>query len=116
MYLLRAEGGCVCVLLRACAQLRLTLCRPMDYSHQAPLSMEFSRQEYWSGLPGSTPRNLPNPGIEPMSLMSPVMAGRFFTTSAMKVGWPDLTNEHTGCSFEFEFQVNNKLKKFCVTY
>ena len=48
---------------------------------QAPLSMEFSRQEYWSGLPYSPPRNLPNPGIEPESLMSPALARRFFTTS-----------------------------------
>ena len=38
--------------------------RPMDYSHQAPLSMEFSRQEYWSGLPFPSPGNLPNPGIK----------------------------------------------------
>ena len=35
--------------------------------HQALLSMEFSRQEYWSGLPFSSPEDLPNPGIEPMS-------------------------------------------------
>ena len=50
-------------------------------AHQAPLSMEFSRQEYWSGLPCSPPSNLPNPGIEPESLMSPALAGRFFSTS-----------------------------------
>ena len=37
---------------------------------QAPLSMGFSRQEYWSGLPFSPPGDIPNPGIEPMSLMS----------------------------------------------
>ena len=36
-------------------------------AHQAPLSMEFSRLEYWSGLPFPTPGNLPNPGIEPRS-------------------------------------------------
>ena len=36
-------------------------------AHQAPLSMEFSRQEYWSGLPVSSPGDLPNPGIEPRS-------------------------------------------------
>ena len=48
---------------------------------QAPLSMRFSRQEYWSGLPCSLPGDLPNPGIEPASLMSPVLAGGFFTTS-----------------------------------
>ena len=46
----------------------LTLCDPMDcVAHQAPLSMGFSRQEYWSGLPFPSPGDLPNPGIEPRS-------------------------------------------------
>ena len=58
-----------------------TLCNPMDYiAYQAPLSMEFSRQEYWSGLPFPTPRDLSDAGIEPMSLASPAMEGGFFTT------------------------------------
>ena len=48
---------------------------------QAPLSMGFSRQEYWSGLPFPPPGDRPDPGIEPTSLMSPALAGRFFTTS-----------------------------------
>ena len=42
----------------------LTLCDPMDYSPQAPLSMEFPRQEYWDGLPFPSPGDLPHPGIE----------------------------------------------------
>ena len=46
---------------------------------QAPQSMGFSRQEYWSGLPCPPPGNLPNPGIELMSVMSPALAGGFFT-------------------------------------
>ena len=46
---------------------------------QAPLSMEFSWQEYWSELPFSSPGDLPEPGIKPMSLASPTLAGRFFT-------------------------------------
>ena len=49
---------------------------------QAPLSMEFSRQEYCSGLPCPPPGDLPNPGIELASLPSPALAGRFFTASA----------------------------------
>ena len=49
---------------------------------QAPPSMGFSREEYWSGLPCPPPGNLPDSGIEPLSLMSPALAGRFFTTSA----------------------------------
>ena len=49
------------------AQLYPTLCDPMDCSHQASLSVKFSRQEYWSGLPFPSPRELPDPGIEPGS-------------------------------------------------
>ena len=49
-------------------------------AHQALLSMEFPRQEYWSGLPFPSPGDLPGPGIEPTSLASPALAGRFFTT------------------------------------
>ena len=57
-------------------QLCLTLCDPMIcIAHQTPLSMKFSRQEYWSGLPG----DLPNPGIEPECSASPALACRFFT-------------------------------------
>ena len=47
---------------------------------QAPLSMEFFRQEYWSGLPFPTPGARPDPGIKPVSLVSPALAGGFFTT------------------------------------
>ena len=49
---------------------------------QAPLSMGFSRQEYWSGLPYPQGGDLPNPGIQPMYLMSPVLTAGFFTTGA----------------------------------
>ena len=51
-------------------------------AHRAPLSMEFSRQEYWSGLPFPSPRDLPNPGIEPVSSATLALAGQFFTTAA----------------------------------
>ena len=65
----------------------VTLCMPNSVrlwtvARQAPLSMGFSRQQYWSGLSCPPPGNLPDPGIEPRSLMSPALAGRFFTTSA----------------------------------
>ena len=58
----------------------LTLCDPVDC--QDPLSMGFCRQEYWSGLPCPPQGDLPHPGVEPLSLMSPALAGGFFTTSA----------------------------------
>ena len=54
---------------------------PHGLAHQAPLSMGFSRQEYWSGLPLPSPGDRPQPGIEPTSLMSPALAGTFFSTS-----------------------------------
>ena len=69
---------------------------PWTLAHHAPLSMGFSRQEYWgSGLPLPTPGDLPDPGIRPRDLtqgsdpginprspLAPALAGRFFTTSA----------------------------------
>ena len=58
---------------------------PWTIAHQTPLSMGFSRQEYWSRLPYPHPGDLPHPGIEPASLMSPALAGRFFTASAIFV-------------------------------
>ena len=62
-----------------------TLCDPMDYvAHQVLLSMEFSRQEYWSGLPFPSPGDLPNLGIELAFLVSPASASGFF---AAKAAW-----------------------------
>ena len=57
------------------AQSCLTLCDPMTAAHQAPLSMRFSRQEHWSGLSCLPPGDLPDPGMEPMSLTSPALSG-----------------------------------------
>ena len=54
---------------------------PQTAAHQAPLSMRFSRQEYWNGLPCPPPGDLPDPRMEPTSLRSPALAGEFFTTS-----------------------------------
>ena len=71
---------CVCVCTCACAQSCLTRYNPVDYSLQTPLSMGFSRQEYWSGLPFPSAGDLRHPGIEPRSLTPPALAGGFFTT------------------------------------
>ena len=69
------------------------MCVPSCFSHvwllavpwtvacQAPQFMGFSRQEYWSGFPCPSPGDLSDPGIEPLSLASPALAGGFFTTS-----------------------------------
>ena len=72
-------NGCPCVCSSlSCVWLFVT---PWTIACQVPLSMGFSRQESWNGLPYPSPGDLPNPGIEPMSLSSPALAGRFFTTS-----------------------------------
>ena len=81
---------CVCVCVSVCVSIR-TLSRfhlvqlfvtLWTIARQTPLSMGFSRQEYWSGLPCPSLEDLPNPGIEPTSLKSPALAGGLFTTSA----------------------------------
>ena len=66
---------CVCVSLSVVSDSAI----PWTVAHQAPLSMEFSRQKYWSGLPFPTSGDLSNPGIEPAA---PALAGRFFTNIA----------------------------------
>ena len=64
----------------SCVQFFVT---PRTVTHQTSLSVRFSKQEHWSRLPCPPPGDLPDPGIEPVSLMSPVLAGRFFITSAI---------------------------------
>jgi len=85
---------------------------------QAPLSMGFSRQEYWSGLPCPPPGDLPNPGIEPKSLMSPALTGRFFTTSTTwEAHWlymfQCLSNHPT---FSFSHWVQKSVLYVCVSF
>ena len=72
---------------------------------QAPLSMGFSRQEDWSGLPFPFPRDLPNPGIEPVSRMSPSLAGGVFTTRA---SW------EAQCHTVYSPWVSSLLPKLCL--
>ena len=63
---------------------------PWTVSHQVPLPMEFSRQEYWSELPFLPPGDLQDPGIEPMPFASPALTGRFFTTAPCGKGKYDI--------------------------
>ena len=92
----------------------LTLCHPMNQSPQAPLSTGFFRHGYWSELSCPLPGDLPNPGIEPSSLMVPVLAGRFFTTSATWEALPiyrlffihSTFDGHRGC-FHISATINN---------
>ena len=82
----------VCAKYFSCGWLFVT---PWTVAYQAPLSMEFSRQGNWSGLSFSSPGDLPDPGIEIVSLMYPALAGMFFTTSTTwqipKEGWAPKT-------------------------
>ena len=71
---------CACILSRfSCVRLFVT---PWTIAHQAPLSMGILQARILSGLPCPPPGDLPHPGIEPTSLMSPAWADGFFTTSA----------------------------------
>ena len=69
----------MCVRSLCCVRLFAT---PWTVAHQAPLSLGFSRQEYWSRLPFPPPGDLCNPGIKPVSLASTALVGGSFTTSA----------------------------------
>ena len=78
---------------------------PWTVAHQAPLSVGFSRQEYWSGLPFSSPGDLPDPEIELESFASPALAGRFFPSWAIL----QLSKSHsssTDSSFSHRFLLN----------
>ena len=69
------HGVCVCSVMSD------SFATPRTIACQTPPSMGFSRQEYWNGLPCPPPGDLSNQGIEPMSLMSPALAGGVFTTN-----------------------------------
>ena len=77
------------------------LCDPWTVAYQAPLSMEFSRQEYWNGLSCPPPGNLPDPEVKLESPMSPALAGKFFTTSAI---W----EAQSSPNFHVNYVVNDK--------
>ena len=75
---LNLKNACLCAKsLQSCP----TLHDPNSIARQVCLSLGFPRHEYWSGLPFSSPGDLPDPGIEPLSLKSPAFVGRFFTTA-----------------------------------
>ena len=70
------------VCLLSCSSRAQLFVTPWPIAPQAPLSMGFSRQEYRSGLLCSATGDLPDSGIEPVSLMAPALTGEFFTTGA----------------------------------
>ena len=98
----------VCVLsCFSCVWLCTTL---WTVARQGPLSMRFSRQKYWSGFPCPPPGDLPDPGIEPASLRSPALTGRFFTTLPLVPPGNPLWDLHVHINIE-----NTHLRKRSVT-
>ena len=98
---------------------------PWTVALQAPLSMEFSRQEYWRALPFPPPGDLPDPGIKPKFLASPALAGRFFTTTAFEtIEIPERTkqqqhffkciNNLTVLKLERQVSGNHVFAKWCT--
>ena len=79
LYIVVCVRVCVCACVHSVSLVQLFVA-PWTVAHKTPLSMEFSRQEHWSGLPFPPPGDLPNPGIKLSFLMCPVLAGGFFTT------------------------------------
>ena len=83
---LNTGGGGRGLVVKSC----LTLVTPWTAAHQPPLSIRFSRQKYWNGLPFSSPWDLPDPGIEPGSPLLQAVSfiiSRFFTDWAIKEAW-----------------------------
>ena len=96
---------CACVLSSfSCVRLFVT---PWTVGCQAPLSMGFSRQEYWSGLPFPSPGDLPDPGIEPASLMSPALVGGFFIRTLLPMV--------CSCIFYFYYSLSGRKRNVSKT-
>ena len=87
----------MCMLTHVCL-----FATPWTVACQVPLSVEFSRQEYWSGLSFTTPEDLPDPEIKPVSPTSPALSGRFFTT--------ELPGKATECKHDHKSQKKKKKK------
>ena len=86
---------------------------PWIVAHQAPLSMGFPRQDYWSGLLFPSPGDLPDPGVEPASLVSPELADGFFITSCTPEAYEEcgrVTNVRLG-GWGFIFEAIGELLK-----
>ena len=107
---------CVCVL--SFVWLFVT---PWTVAFQAPLSMGFSRQTYWSGFPFPSPVDHPVPGIEPTSLMSPALADELFTSIATRKAQNKKSGQRAiwlylglwGCWLQVKGRLNNRRSTLC---
>ena len=78
---------------------------PQTVAYQATLSVGFSRQEYWSGLPFPSPGDLPDPGIEPKSTVSPALACRLFTTEPPEIDLKQQRHQTSLSSVQFSHSI-----------
>ena len=99
-----------------CAQSYPTLSDPMNCTHQALLSVEFSIKKYWSRLPFPPPGDLPDPGIKPVSLVSPALIGGFFATCATWEQDNTVTGVSKFCLWKEWITEDNKLMKLSYYY
>ena len=98
-----------------CSAISNSFVTPWTVAFQAPLSMEFSRQENWSGLPFPTPEYFPDPGIEPVSLGSLALVGKFFTTSTTWKAQTIFTiSETLGCRGHYALLWEDVKRYFCT--
>ena len=86
---------------------------PLTVARQATLSMEFSKQEYWIGLPFPTLGDLLDPGIKAKSPVSPALAGEFFTTEPP--GKPGVISTLTNLSIPLKLSAFLSLSYFCLS-
>ena len=99
-----------------CAQSYPTLSDRMNCTHQALLSVEFSSKKYWSRLPFPPPGDLPDPGIKPVSLVSPALIGGFFATCATWEQDNTVTGVSKFCLWKEWITEENKLMKLSYYY
>ena len=93
----------------------LTLCDPWTADHWAPLTMEFSRQEYWCGLPFPTSGDLPDPRIELSSLVFPEIAVPVKTSSILELmnyANKCMVNKSLNCTERETLTIHFKVSKF----
>ena len=115
---------CVCVCVCAPCCVRFFVTPAWTVARQVPRSMGLSRQEYWSGLPLHSPGDLPDPGVEHVSLASPALAGRFFTYCTMSQAWIQLSSVAQSCLTLYDrvnhstpgLSVHHQLPEFTQTH
>ena len=122
---LKEQNVCVCVCVCVCARARVhthtlshvqLFATPWTVARQGPLSMEFPRQEYWSGLPFPSPGGIPDPGIKPMSPVSPAWAGGSLPLYHLGSQWVCVLNGFSTPLLSAISLSKEKLGSSCTSY